>query len=125
MRAPDAPTGWPNAIAPPSTLSLPSSMRAERARQAELVAAERVVLPRAKAGDHLRGERFVDFPRIDIVEREPVALQQRRRRVHGPETHLRGIERRPLRIDDAAPRRRAVALARPLRWRAPATRRRR
>src|SRR6185437_5154877 len=35
---------------------------AERARQTQLVAAECIILPRAQTGDHLRGERFVDFP---------------------------------------------------------------
>ncbi len=36
MRAPDAPTGWPSAIAPPSTLSLDSSICPSGASETEL-----------------------------------------------------------------------------------------
>src|SRR6185437_6964774 len=83
---------------------------AERARQTQLVAAECIVLPRAKTGDHLRGECLVDLPGVDIAEAETVAREQRRGRIYGAQSHLRGIERRPLRIDDASPRHETVAL---------------
>ena len=39
MRAPEAPTGWPSAIAPPSTFSFLLVERPERSVEAELVAA--------------------------------------------------------------------------------------
>src|SRR6185437_8944091 len=48
---------------------------AERARKTQLVAAECIILPRAKTGDHLRGERFVDFPGVDIAQRETIARE--------------------------------------------------
>ena len=101
MRVPDAPTGWPSAIAPPSTLSFASVERAERAGQAELVAAERLVVPCAQAREHLRGERLVDLPRVEVVRARGRGAKDRRRRVHGAEPHLRRIEPRPLRVDDA------------------------
>src|SRR5690348_7142588 len=86
--------------------------RSERAAQAELVAAERVVLPCAKAREHLRCECLVDFPRVDILKTEPTALEQRRDGVHRTQTHLGRVERRPLRIDDASLRHQAVPLDR-------------
>ena len=42
--------------------------RAECAGQAELIAAECVVLPGAKARDHLRRERLVDLEPVDVAE---------------------------------------------------------
>ena len=102
IRAPDAPTGWPSAMAPPSTLSFASSSSPSAPGRPELAAAVVGVLPRALAGDHLRGERLVDLPRVEVVEAEAVPLQDRRRRVHRPEPHLRRIEARPCGVDDAA-----------------------
>src|SRR5437764_2296523 len=40
----------------------------ERARQPELASAELIARPCAQAGDHLRSERLVDFPGVEIVE---------------------------------------------------------
>ena len=102
MRAPDAPTGWPSAIAPPSTLSFASSSAPSARGEPELLRAVVGVLPRALAGDHLRGEGLVDLPRVEVVEAEAVAPQDRRRRVDGAEPHLRRIEPRPFGVDDAA-----------------------
>ena len=97
IRAPDAPTGWPSAIAPPSTLSFVLVERAQRARQARAPRGRYFVArPRAQAGEHLRGERLVDFPAVEVVEAEAVALEDRRRGVHRAEAHLRRIERPPI-----------------------------
>ena len=46
------------------------------------LAAERVVLPGRQAGQHLRGERLVELPQLDIVEREPLPAQDRGRAQH-------------------------------------------
>ena len=51
MRAPLQPSGWPRAMAPPLTLSL-FEIDAELAR----------------AGEHLRGEGFVQFDQIDLLD---------------------------------------------------------
>src|SRR6266849_903007 len=83
---------------------------AHRAIEAQFLAAVFVFLPRREAGEHLGCERFVDFPGIEVVELELVALEYRRRRMHGPEAHLRRVEARPLRVDDAAERFQIVAL---------------
>ena len=53
MRAPDAPTGWPMAIAPPLTLTSSSPM-SEVAHRLD--------------GD--RGERLVDLEQVDVVRRQ-------------------------------------------------------
>ena len=82
--------------------------RTKRTRQAELVAAVGIILPRSDAAEHLRRERFVDLPRVEIVQAEAMPLQERRRRMHRAEAHLRRIECRPLRVDDAPDRRQAV-----------------
>src|SRR5260221_14563416 len=76
--------------------------RAHRAVETELLAAVFVVLPCGQAAQHLRGKCFVDLPVIEIVEAQAVALEDRRRRVHRAEAHLRRIEAGPLRIEDAA-----------------------
>src|SRR4029077_10196099 len=73
---------------------------AQRAVEAELLAAILLVLPRSEAAEHLGGKGFVDLPVVEIVEAEAVALEDRRRRVHRPEAHLRRIEAGPFRIDD-------------------------
>src|SRR6185437_3648744 len=49
--------------------------RAERTGQAELVATECFILPRVKACEHLRGERLVDLPRVDVGDAEPVTRE--------------------------------------------------
>ena len=84
--------------------------RTHRAIEPQLFAAVLLVLPRREAAEHLRGERLVDFPVIEIVEAEAVALEDRRRRMHRAESHLRRIEPGPFGIDDA-PQRFQVALA--------------
>src|SRR6266705_796027 len=85
---------------------------AHRALEAQLLAAIFVFLPGREAAENLRGERLVDLPRVEVVEHQVVPLQDRRRRVHGAEAHLRRIEARPLRIDDAPGRLEMVALHR-------------
>ena len=104
MRAPDAPTGCPSATAPPSTLSRAGSSLPERARRGRARSRQySVVLPGPQAGDHLRGERLVDLPGVDIVETQAVALQDRRRGVDRAQPHLRRIEPRPLRNRRSGP----------------------
>ena len=73
---------------------------AERLWQAKLRAAVIVVTPGGEASQHLRGEGFVDFPGVEIVQSQTVALQDRRRCVHGAKAHLGWIEGRPLAIDE-------------------------
>ena len=51
IRAPDAPSGWPIAIAPPSTLTL--------------LGVE--LRPLGQAGQRLRGERLVELDDVDVV----------------------------------------------------------
>src|SRR5256885_7798279 len=77
---------------------------AERAIEAKLLAAVLLVFPGGEAAEHLCRERLVDLPVIEIVEAEPVALEDRRRRMHRPEAHLRRIKARPFGIDDAPER---------------------
>ena len=69
MRAPEAPTGWPSAIAPPSTFSFSSVKVTQGIVEAELFPAVLLVLPRGEAAEHLRGEGFVDFPVVEVVQR--------------------------------------------------------
>src|SRR3954468_18629929 len=77
---------------------------AERALQPKLLAAVALVLPRGEAAEHLGGERFVDFPVIEVVQAEPLAFEDRGRRVNRSEAHLRRIESGPFGIEDAAER---------------------
>ena len=58
MRAPEAPSGWPMAIAPPRTLTFDSSM-----------------LEHSDAGEGLGGERFVEFDEVDVGELQAGALE--------------------------------------------------
>ena len=68
---------------------------AERLRASEVLARERGARARFLAGEDLRGERFVDLDRTHLRERESGVVQSFRARVHGPETHARGITARP------------------------------
>jgi hypothetical protein len=77
---------------------------AERPGKSELFAAVVVGFPRSEAAKHLRGEGFVDFPGVDVVQRQPMPLQDRRRRMHRTEAHLRRVEARPLAVADLAER---------------------
>src|SRR2546428_11643130 len=74
----------------------------------QLLAAVLLVLPCGEAAEHLRRECLVDFPVIEIVEAESVALENRRRGMHRAEAHLRRIEAGPLGVDEAAHRLQAV-----------------
>src|SRR6185312_10663504 len=56
--------------------------RAGRTVEAEHLATEFFILPRGEAAEHLGGERFVELPSLDVMERELVALQQLGRRQH-------------------------------------------
>src|SRR6516164_398299 len=76
------------------------------------LATEGVVLPGGKAGEHLRGEGFVQFPERDVAERKAVPAQDFRSAQHRSEPHDGGFERRPLAVDDHRARRKAVLLDR-------------
>src|SRR5499433_2115584 len=58
---------------------------AGRTIKAEHLAAERVVLPGGEAGEHLRGEGFVELPQADVAERERMPAQERGRAQHRSE----------------------------------------
>ena len=47
---------------------------AERARQPQMLAAIGRRPPRRETAEHLRGKCLVDFPVVDVVKPEPVAL---------------------------------------------------
>ena len=64
MRAPEAPIGWPRAIAPPLTLTL-SSAHAEHPHRVQ----------------RDRGERLVDLEQVDVLDREAGLLERRLGRV--------------------------------------------
>src|SRR5262245_61056599 len=57
--------------------------------------AKGVVLPGGEAGEHLRGEGFVDLPQADVAERKRMPAQDRARAQHRAEPHDGRIERRP------------------------------
>ena len=57
-RAPEQPSGWPRAIAPPLTLTRSMSGWSS-------------LLP----GQHDRGERLVDLDQVDVVDRQPGPLE--------------------------------------------------
>src|SRR5688572_16360405 len=63
--------------------------------EAELFPAVFLVLPRRQAAQHLRRESLVDLPVVEVVEAEAVALEDRRRRMHRAEAHLRRVEAGP------------------------------
>ena len=104
MRAPEAPTGWPRAMAPPSALSLPGracpARRAGRAargsRSSSCQAARQPSTWAAKASLISQASRSLR-PR-------PWRLQDRRRGMHRTEAHLRRIEAGPFAVDDPAER---------------------
>ena len=108
MRLPLQPTGWPRLIAPPSTFSLARSSLPRGAIKPQDLAAELFVVPGRQASQHLRREGLVQFPGLDVLKRQFVALQQLGRRHHRPQPHDRGIERRPLAVDDHGFRRQAM-----------------
>ncbi|GCC49484.1 hypothetical protein chiPu_0033851, partial [Chiloscyllium punctatum] len=81
---------------------------ARRAVKSQNLAAEFVVSPCCEAAQHLGGEGLVQLPGLDVLQGHPVALQKRTRRQHRAEAHDRGIERRPLAVEDDGLRRQAV-----------------
>src|SRR6266850_2784529 len=84
----------------------------KRTIEPQFLAAILVVAPCGEAAEHLRRERLVDLPVVEVVQAEAVALQDRRGGVDRPESHLRRIEPRPLRVDDASDWLEAVLLQR-------------
>ena len=75
IRAPLAPSGWPIAIAPPRVLTL------------LLVDAQQL-----EHGQDLHGERLVELDALDLIERQPGALQGLVDRRHRPDAHLLGVD---------------------------------
>ena len=82
MRAPEAPIGWPRAIAPPLTLTFSSSMPS---------IADRV--------ERHRGERLVDLPQVDVVDRQARLVQRLASRPR-PASWRGRRSRWPLRVAD-------------------------
>ena len=70
MRAPEAPSGWPMAIAPPRTLTFGF-----------------VEFEHADAGEGLGGEGFVELDEVDVGELEAGALERFLRGRHGAGAH--------------------------------------
>ena len=81
MRAPVAANGWPMAMLPPLTFSFVSSMGPERLVPPEFVAAKLVRLPGFQRCDGLRGERFVDFVEVEVLQPRLAAFSMSRDRV--------------------------------------------
>ena len=108
MRLPLQPTGWPRLIAPPSTFISGLVDGTGGTVEAQNLLAELFVVPGRETAQHLRRKGLVQFPGLDIAERQLVALQQFSRRQHRPEAHDRGIERRPLAVEDDRLRRQAM-----------------
>ena len=100
MRLPLAPTGWPSADRAAVDIELVARDRAGGALEAQRLAAELVVLPGGETGQHLRGERLVQLPQLDVAELRAVPPQERGRAQHRAEPHDRRIERRPFAVDD-------------------------
>src|SRR5262249_21549025 len=74
----------------------------------ENLPAEFLVVPGGEATEHLRGEGLVQFPSLNVLQSEIVALEQLGRRQHRAKAHDRWIERRPLAVEDDGLRLQAV-----------------
>src|SRR5882672_11006899 len=85
---------------------------AHRAVEPQLLAAIPVFLPRGEAAEDLGRERLIDLPRVEVVELQAMALENRRGGVHRSEPHLGRVESRPLRVEDAPERLQVMALHR-------------
>jgi hypothetical protein len=86
--------------------------RPERGVQAEPLFRERRVLPRLERGEHRGREGLVDLVEVEVLQREAVALQQPRHRVHGrgkqPIAPMYEIDGRGLGVDDVREHRQPV-----------------
>ena len=69
-REPVMPKGWPIAIEPPFTLS------------------RSIGMPSVSAVEHLRGERFVDLPEVDVLDAQLVRVRQLRHREDGADSNV-------------------------------------
>ena len=65
-----------------------------------------------QAGEHLRGERFVQLDEIDLVEREAGELQRLADRRHRPDAEALRLDAGGREGDEARQRRQAGGLAR-------------
>ena len=83
---------------------------AERRVEAELLAAVSSSFHAARQPSTCAAKASLISQESRSFELEAVALQDRRRRVHRAQAHLRRVEARPLRVDDAAERLQVVAL---------------
>ena len=75
MRAPDAPSGWPMAIAPPRTLTFDSS-----------------ICEHPDAGHRLGGKGLVELDQVDVVKCQAGALERFLSGGHGAGAHHGGID---------------------------------
>ena len=98
MRAPEAPSGWPIAIAPPRTLTRSGSSSGQ---------------PR-EAGERLRGERLVELDDVDVVPADAGARERLVGRLDRRDPEDVGVDavRAPSRRRAPAARGRAAAPAR-------------
>ena len=72
IRAPVAANGWPVASEEPATL-----------RRVAVDRAEALLLPGGERGQHLGRERLVDLVEVEVLQRQPGALEQPRDGVDG------------------------------------------
>src|SRR5438132_79919 len=95
----------------PRDPSTPRSAPAQNARPAPVMTMTRIasaaesMLELADAGDRLCGECFVEFNEIDLIYRQPGALERLLRRRDGTESHAARIDAGHCGSDDARQRR--------------------
>jgi hypothetical protein len=87
MRAPVAPTGWPSEM--PEPLGFTRSSRW-------------IDLPFGQHGEHLRGERLVEFDEVDVIEGESARFSAAAVAFTGPIPMTSGRSRSPPRIGERA-----------------------
>src|SRR5690606_31011631 len=71
-------------------------------RGAQMLTAIVGVVPCRQAGQYLGGKGLVDFPEVQVIQPQLMALQNRAGRVYWTQAHLRGVQAGPLRVDDAS-----------------------
>ena len=112
-----------------SVVSETTSRVAERVAERDRAAVdiEPVLVDRelGEAAEHLRGEGFVDLDQVDVIGRQPGAIERLRDGVGGPEAHHAGIAAGDRRRHDPRLRLRAHAVQGRLATRAASPRRRR
>ena len=69
--------------------------------KAQLVLSIAAFLPGTQTANHLRGKGLVNFPKVDVLHLELMALQKWGCRMNGAKAHLRGVKPRPLKINQS------------------------